>query len=41
MFDFIEALDDYQKSLASYVQDGNTEILRAVDEHLDRAAAGL
>ena len=41
VFGFIEALDDCQKHLASYVQDGNTEILGAVDEHLDRAAAGL
>lgn len=41
VFDFVAALDACQKALEGYAQDGNREILRAVDEHLDRAAAGV
>jgi uncharacterized protein (TIGR00661 family) len=41
VFDFIAALDECQANLAGYTQDGNREILKAVDEHLDRAAAGV
>ena len=39
VFDFVAALDGCQRALEGYMQDGNREILAAVDEHLDRAAA--
>jgi uncharacterized protein (TIGR00661 family) len=41
VFDFVEALDGCARALEGYAQDGNREILAAVDEHLDRAAAGV
>ena len=30
-----------EEKLAAYTQDGNSDILRALDEKLDRAAAGV
>jgi uncharacterized protein (TIGR00661 family) len=39
--DFIAALPACEEKLASYKQDGNKEILRALDEWLDKAAAGV
>ena len=39
--DFLEQVPRYQEKLASYEQDGNRNLLDAVDHHLDRAAAGL
>jgi uncharacterized protein (TIGR00661 family) len=41
VFDFVAALDACARALESYAQDGNREILAAVDEHLDRVAAGV
>ncbi len=41
VFDFVAALDGCQRALESYDQDGNRDILAAVDQHLDRAAAGV
>ncbi len=41
VFDFVAALDTCAKALESYAQDGNKAILAAVDQHLDRAAAGV
>ena len=41
VFDFIAALDECHRALESYKQDGNRDILGAVDQHLDRAAAGV
>jgi uncharacterized protein (TIGR00661 family) len=38
---FLEAIPECRARLESYVQDGNRELLGAVDEHLDRAAAGV
>ncbi len=38
---FLERLPDCERALATYHQDGNREILGAVDEFLDRAAVGL
>ena len=38
---FIEAIGDCRAALASYTQDGNRDLLDAVDLHLDRAAAGV
>jgi uncharacterized protein (TIGR00661 family) len=38
---FLDAIPRCQEKLASYTQDGNTLLLRAVDEFLDRAAAGV
>ncbi len=38
---FLEAVPDCEQALRAHVQDGNTKILGALDEHLDRAAAGL
>jgi UDP:flavonoid glycosyltransferase YjiC (YdhE family) len=38
---FLEAVPDCAAALSSYEQDGNRELLGALDEHLDRAAAGL
>lgn len=39
--DFIAAVPECEAKLASYSQDGNTEIMRAIDEWLDKAAAGV
>lgn len=39
--EFLEAVPDCERALAAYAQDGNRELLSALDEHLDRAAAGL
>jgi uncharacterized protein (TIGR00661 family) len=39
--EFLERVPAYQEKLDSYSQDGNQELLDAVDHHLDRAAAGL
>jgi len=41
VFDFIADLGRCAKALEGYAQDGNREILAAVDQHLDRAAAGV
>jgi uncharacterized protein (TIGR00661 family) len=38
---FLERLPEYEGRLASYSQNGNADLLGAVDEFLDRAAAGL
>lgn len=38
---FLERIPDYQAKLAGYAQDGNRDLLDAVDMHLDRAAAGV
>jgi uncharacterized protein (TIGR00661 family) len=38
---FLEAVPAAEKKLAAYAQDGNSEICRAIDEWLDKAAAGL
>jgi len=39
--EFIDAIPGCAAKLARYEQDGNTEILRALDEFLDKAAAGV
>jgi uncharacterized protein (TIGR00661 family) len=39
--EFLSRTAACEEKLASYHQDGNTEILRALDERLDRAAAGV
>ncbi len=38
---FLEAVPDCEAALASVKQDGNTALFKALDEQLDRAAAGL
>ncbi|HEU4533787.1 MAG TPA: glycosyltransferase family protein [Polyangiaceae bacterium] len=38
---FLEALPGYEAKLAGYSQDGNRDLLAALDAQLDRAAAGL
>lgn len=38
--EFLAALPEYEGNLARYSQDGNREILEALDDFLDRAAAG-
>jgi uncharacterized protein (TIGR00661 family) len=38
---FLTEVPRYRDALSHYHQDGNTLLLAAVDEHLDRAAAGL
>lgn len=38
---FLEAVPDCQRALASVSQNGNEELFGLLDEHLDRAAAGL
>jgi len=38
---FLAAIDGCQAKLANYTQDGNALIFRALDEFLDRAAAGV
>ena len=39
--DFVAAIPSCEEKLAAYAQDGNKEILAALDGYLDRAAAGL
>lgn len=41
VFDFVERLPEYESNLSDYTQNGNQDLLSAVDEFLDRAAAGL
>jgi uncharacterized protein (TIGR00661 family) len=41
VFDFVAELPRYEDKLCGYAQDGNSLLLRALDEILDRAAAGL
>jgi uncharacterized protein (TIGR00661 family) len=38
---FLEAIPACRQKLQAYAQDGNKDLLGAVDEHLDRAAAGV
>ncbi|HWB73536.1 MAG TPA: MJ1255/VC2487 family glycosyltransferase [Nannocystaceae bacterium] len=38
---FLDAVPGCEQKLASYQQDGNKELLAAIDEHLDAAAAGI
>lgn len=38
---FLEAIPACEERLAAYTQDGNTRILAAIDEWLDKAAAGI
>ncbi len=38
---FLGEVPRYQEALAGYSQDGNRDLLDAVDHHLDKAAAGL
>ena len=38
---FLDAVPACEEKLASYHQDGNTDLLAALDEQLDRAAAGV
>jgi uncharacterized protein (TIGR00661 family) len=38
---FLDAIPRCRERLEGYAQDGNRELLTAVDEHLDRAAAGV
>lgn len=38
---FLEAIPRFRERLARYHQDGNRDLLDAVDLHLDRAAAGV
>ncbi|MEO6420104.1 MAG: glycosyltransferase family protein, partial [Polyangiaceae bacterium] len=39
--DFLKVVPACEKNLSTYEQDGNTELLSALDEFLDRAAAGV
>jgi len=39
--DFVAAVPECERRLAGYAQDGNREIFRAIDEWLDKAAAGV
>ena len=39
--DFIAAIPECEEKLSKYSQDGNRDLLTAVDQQLDRAAAGL
>ncbi len=41
VLDFVRDLPRCEDALASYAQDGNALLVRAVDEFLDRAASGL
>ena len=41
VLDFVAAVPACEAKLANYTQDGNSEILRAIDEWLDKAAAGV
>jgi len=38
---FLDELPRFEEALAGYTQDGNRDLLDAVDMHLDRAAAGV
>lgn len=38
---FVNALPEYEANLSRYSQVGNTKLFDALDEHLDKAAAGL
>ena len=38
---FVDAIPACEEALASYAQDGNRALLAELDQHLDRAAAGL
>jgi len=38
---FVESLPEYEESLETYSQDGNSLLFEALDEQLDKAAAGL
>lgn len=38
---FLAEIPRYAEKLATYAQDGNADLLGAVDEHIDRAAAGV
>jgi uncharacterized protein (TIGR00661 family) len=41
VLDFVASVPECEAKLANYTQDGNTEIQRAIDEWLDKAAAGV
>lgn len=41
LWDFIEAIPECQRKLEGYAQNGNEELLRTLDELLDRAAGGV
>ena len=41
VLDFVAAVPECEAKLAKYTQDGNNEIQRAIDEWLDKAAAGV
>jgi uncharacterized protein (TIGR00661 family) len=41
VLDFVAAVPECEAKLAEYKQDGNSEILHALDEWLDKAAAGV
>jgi uncharacterized protein (TIGR00661 family) len=41
VLDFVAAVPECEAKLAEYKQDGNNEILHALDEWLDKAAAGV
>ena len=41
ILDFVAAVPECEAKLASYTQDGNREIEHAIDEWLDKAAAGV
>lgn len=41
VFSFLDAVPDCERALQKYQQDGNVDLLGALDEHLDRAAAGV
>ena len=41
IFEFVEALPQFERKLASYHQDGNNELFAGLDGLLDRAAAGV
>ena len=38
---FLDRIPSCEEKLAAYAQDGNRELLEAVDQHIDRAAAGV
>jgi UDP-N-acetylglucosamine:LPS N-acetylglucosamine transferase len=41
VWDFIKAIPECQRKLDGYSQNGNEDLLRTLDELLDRAAAGV
>ncbi len=41
VLDFVAAVPACEEKLASYKQDGNSEIMSALDGWLDKAAAGV